>query len=105
MPTEKGYLADHIHGKESRNDNRKENLRVTTKSQNGMNSDFSKRNTSGVVGVYFKKTTNRWFASITVNYSTIHLGYFDTFEQAVAARKRAEDKYFGEFGYEKSQAM
>lgn len=54
-PTDCGYMPDHIHGKTSRNDNRKNNLRVVDKSKNGMNSDFSKRNTSGVIGVYFKK--------------------------------------------------
>ena len=105
LPTENGYIPDHIHGKKSRNDNRKSNLRVVNKSKNGMNSDFSKRNTSGVVGVYWKKETNKWFARITVNYKTIHLGYFDSFEDAVKARKKAEEKYFGEFSYEKSQAM
>ena len=40
-----------------------------------------------------------------MNYKTIHLGYFVNFEDAVQARKEAEEKYFGEFSYEKSQAM
>ena len=105
MPTENGHIADHIHGKESRNDNRKQNLRVVNKSQNGINSDYSKRNTSGVIGVYWKKEICRWYAMITVNRKTIHLGYYNLFDDAVKARKEAEEKYFGEFSYENSQAM
>ena len=105
LPTADGYMADHIHGKSTRNDNRKCNLREVNHSTNGMNGDFSKRNTSGVVGVYWKPETNKWFARITVNYKTIHLGYFCVFEDAVKARKEAEEKYFGDFSYAKSQAM
>ena len=99
------YIADHVHGKASRNDNRKENLRIVSKSQNGMNCDYSKRNTSGAIGVYWRKDINKWYARITVNYNTIHLGYFNEFEDAIKARKDAEDKYFGEYSYDKSQAM
>ena len=36
---------------------------------------------------------------------TIHLGYFSNFDNAVNARKEAEEKYFGEFSYEKSQTI
>ena len=105
MPTKSPFIVDHIHGKTTRNDNRKSNLRTVTKSKNGMNGDFSKRNTSGVVGVYYKKSTGKWFASITVDNKTIHLGYFSNFDNAVNARKEAEEKYFGEFSYEKSQTI
>lgn len=105
LPTQNGYIVDHIHGKLTRNDNRKSNLRIVDKSKNGMNSDFSKRNTSGVIGVYWKKSTKKWFARISVNRKGIHLGYFNTFDEAVKARKDAEEKYFGEYSYENSQAM
>lgn len=97
--------VDHIHGKQTRYDNRKENLRIATRSQNNMNSALSKNNTSGVTGVYFDKNTKKWSASITVNYKTIHLGSFDTFEKAVNARKEAEERYFGKYSYDNSQQM
>ena len=45
------YDIDHKNGKLSRNDNRKSNLRIATRSQNNMNKDKQKNNTSGVSGV------------------------------------------------------
>ena len=96
-------MPDHIHGKETRHDNRKSNLRITTKQQNGMNSALSSNNTSGVVGVTWHKRDNVWQARIRVNYKYIHLGYFNCFEDAVKARKEAEEKYFGEYSYDNSQ--
>ena len=96
---------DHIHGKESKYDNRKSNLRVVTHSQNGMNRDLQSNNTSGVVGVSWFAKTNQWRAHIMVNRKFIHLGLFDKFEDAVKARKQAEEKYFGEFSYDNSQLL
>lgn len=97
-------MPDHIHGKGTRYDNRKSNLRIATKQQNGMNAALSKNNTSGVTGVIWHKRDNVWQARIKVNYKYIHLGYFNSFEDAVKARKEAEEKYFGEFSYDNSQS-
>lgn len=41
-------------------------------------------------GVYYCKTMGKWYAKITINGKTHHLGYFDYFEDAVVARKDAE---------------
>lgn len=82
--------------------NRKSNLRRATSSENAMNSELSSANTSGVTGVLFDKRWNKWVASIMVNYKSIHLGGFDKFDDAVKARKEAEEKYFGEFSYDNS---
>lgn len=101
----KNFDVDHKHGKKSRNDNRKSNLRVVTRSQNNMNSALSKNNTSSVTGVYWHKKINKWVASITIDYQSIHLGLFDSFEDAQKARKEAERKYFGEFSYDNSQGI
>ncbi len=95
--------VDHKSGKDTRNDNRKSNLRICTYSQNGMNRNTLSNNTSGVSGVTWHKQKNKWQAYITVNKRQIHLGYFDKFEDAVKARKEAEEKYFGEFSYENSR--
>jgi hypothetical protein len=97
-------VTDHIHGKETRYDNRKSNLRIVTKQQNGMNSSLSKNNTSGVTGVVWNKRENAWQAAIRVYYKKIHLGYFTKFDDAVKARKEAEEKYFGEYSYDNSQS-
>lgn len=93
---------DHIHGIKTRNDNRKGNLRVVTHSQNGMNKDLQSNNTSGVAGVGWYSKTNKWRAYIMIDRKFIHLGLFDSFEDAVKARKEAEEKYFGEFSYDNS---
>ena len=78
-------------------DNRKENLRIVTRSQNQMNTKLRTDNISGVKGVFF--SNNRWFASIQSNKQKIHLGTFNNFEDAVKARKDAEEKYFGIYNY------
>ena len=97
--------VDHIHGKETRNDNRKSNLRLCNTQQNAMNHSLSINNTSGVSGVIFDKQTDKWMASIWFNNKNIKLGRYVNFEDAVKARKEAEEKYFGEWSYDNSQAM
>lgn len=95
--------VDHIHGFLTRNDNRKENLRIVTRSQNLMNTRLKDTNTSGVAGVNWHKASQKWRARITVREKEIYLGVYDNFDDAVKARKEAEDKYFGEFSYDNSQ--
>ena len=82
--------------------NKKSNLRRATSSENAMNSELSSANTSGITGVLFNKRWNKWVASIMVNYKSIHLGGFDKFDDAVKARKEAEEKYFGKWSYDNS---
>ena len=105
LPTEQGFIPEHIHGFKSKNDNRKSNLRPATQMQNSMNTKLRTDNTSGVKGVHWREDINKWTAKIWVNKKCISLGCFVNFDDAVKARKIAEDKYFGEFSYEKSQAM
>lgn len=47
-------------------------------------------NTSGCVGVYFVKNTNKWKAEIIKNKTYFNLGFFDSKDEAVSARKSAE---------------
>jgi len=54
-----------------------------------------KDNTSGFVGVFFARHRNGWMASIGVKGVEIRLGCFPRIEDAVAARKMAEQKYYG----------
>ena len=95
-------VVDHKHGKETRNDNRKNNLRIATYSNNACNHKIYKDSTSGVTGVNWNKRANKWRARISVNYKRINLGDFVNFEDAVKARKKAEEKYFGEWSYDNS---
>ena len=96
-------VIDHILGYDTRNDNRKHNLRICTQQENIMNCKLSKNNTSGVTGVYWGNRENKWISIIMVNRKQIYLGSFYNFEDAVKARKDAEKKYFGEFSYDNSQ--
>jgi hypothetical protein len=86
---------DHMNG--MKNDNRKENLRVATQSENCMNSIHQNNSTSGVKGIVFSKEHNKYRARITVNKKVLHLGYFENLDDAIQARNDAEEKYFGEF--------
>ena len=91
---------DHINHKMY--DNRKENLRVCKHAENMMNQSKRSDNTSGVVGVNFHKQNGMWHARIGVHGKRINLGFFSNFNDAVNARKEAEDKYFGEYSYDNS---
>lgn len=86
-PTE----IDHING--IRDDNRIENLREVTRIENTKNSAKQSTNTSGVTGVSWNSARNKWVSYINTCKRRIALGYFNDFEEAVAARKAAEIKY------------
>ena len=86
----KKMQVDHIN--KVRNDNRPCNLRLLTNVENNKNKTKSKKNKSGVTGVYATKN-NRFIASIRVDWKLIHIGVFQTISEAAKARKRAEIKY------------
>lgn len=90
---------DHINGNPK--DNRKQNLRVATYAQNGMNKRFMSTNTSGVMGVYLNKKANFWCAQISINDKTIYVGGSKDKAKAIKARLRAEKEYYGEFAPQK----
>lgn len=54
-------------------------------------------NTSGVTGVWFDKSRNKWCAEIMFRKKKYSLGRFDEKEEAISARKVAEEKIFGSF--------
>lgn len=93
----KGVEVDHINGDSL--DNRRENLRRCTKSENMANRSLQKNNTLGVRGVWVYQTRggNKYRAEIKVNGKKISLGNFDTIEEAATVRDAASIHYFGEF--------
>ena len=82
-------------------DNRKNNLRKATCSENARNHNISKRNTSKFIGVSWNKNNNNWRSRITVDEQSIELGSFRNQEDALVARLKAEARYFGEFSPQK----
>jgi hypothetical protein len=88
-------VIDHANGNGS--DNRIENLREATHQQNRMNARVRIDNASKVTGVYYRKDCDKWRAEICKDGNRTHLGFFKTKEEAIEARKEAEDELFGEF--------
>jgi hypothetical protein len=78
-----GFLPDCIdHIDRDKRNNRIENLRQVTFSQNQMNRGKQKNNTSGFKGVSWHSDISKWGASIKIDKKQKHLGYFQTAEAA-----------------------
>lgn len=88
-------IVDHVNG--NKFDNRKENLRVVTPSQNAVNAGRRKNNSSGYKGVFYESRRDKWRAEIKVNYRSVFLGYFDNKEDAAKAYNKAALKHHGEY--------
>lgn len=82
---------DHINGDPA--DNKICNLRSVTKSQNMRNQKRHKSNTSGATGVHWNKHRRRWVARILHEKKIKHVGSFHKLEDAMRARRQAEEKY------------
>lgn len=86
--------VDHRDG--VRNNNRWENLREANRSQNTCNTALSSKNKVGLKGVR-KKKWGRYTACIWLKGKSVHLGSFDTPQEAHAAYMAEARKHFGEF--------
>lgn len=84
-------VIDHIN--HDRSDNRLQNLRVVNRQENSRNMVLNAKNTSGVTGVCFDRWAGRWKAYIAVDGRLLHLGRFDTKEEAITARNAANKKH------------
>ena len=85
-----GYDTDHING--DRLDNRKENLRHVTRSQNMMN---VKR-----TGVSYSQHRKKWMVQIQKLDKRVQIG-FNTLIEAIYSRRLLEQTLFGEYSYGK----
>ena len=90
-----GKQVDHINGDQL--DNRKQNLRICTPSQNQHNKPKNRNNTSGFKGVTWSKSCNKWQSAICVNGKMIFLGVFSEKIDAYYAYCEASKKYHGDF--------
>jgi len=91
----KGHEIDHVNGKPD--DNRIENLRVCTRSQNCQNMKIREDSTSGVKGVFYDKANSTWRGCVSFNKKRHYVGRFKTLAEAKVAVENARTLLHGEF--------
>lgn len=84
------FEIDHINM--VRHDNRICNLREVTRFQNSQNTGLNSNNTSGHKGVHWDTTNSKWKGQIRLNGKRFSLGYFINLNDAILARKQAEEQ-------------
>jgi len=87
--------VDHING--DKLDNRKQNLRICSHSENTKNRSKSVNKSSKYKGVNFDSKSGKWRARIKVEYKETHLGFFVEEKQAAMAYDKAALQYFGKY--------
>jgi hypothetical protein len=93
-----GYLPkfiDHIDNNPS--NNKIENLREATKSQNGCNQKISVANTSGVKGIIWFKRNKKWGVQLNINGKNKYFGLYHNIEVAKFIAETMRYKYHGAF--------
>lgn len=91
-----GYLPktiDHVNG--IKTDNRIENLREVTTSQNQHNRKINSNSKTGIKNVFWCSQSGKWSVVLTVNKEHHCIGYFDNLEIAKIAAVEARNKYHG----------
>lgn len=90
-----GYFPEHDvdHKNRIRHDDRWENLRHATRQCNARNSNKRSDNTSGITGVTWHKTAQKWQARIEISGKGFSLGLFQSKHDAAKARWQAEIKH------------
>lgn len=93
-----GYMSneiDHING--DKTDNRIENLRSCTRSQNSCNKKIRRDNNTGVKGISWHKRSQKFIARVCYNGKRTHIGYFDDIEEARKSVQKCRDELHGIF--------
>jgi hypothetical protein len=91
----KGLVIDHING--IRSDNRLENLRLCTESQNCFNRPKQSNNKSGFKGVSWHKQKTKWVAQIKIDKRNKFLGFFSNPLEAYKKYCEVAKLHYGEF--------
>lgn len=92
----KGKCIDH----EDNNslNNKIENLRECTISQNGQNAKLRKNNTSGHKCVHWHKASGKWQVTIRANGKSYNFGLYVNLEDAIKVAIETRKKLHGKFG-------
>lgn len=88
-------VLDHIDG--DRSNNKIENLRPATWSQNLQNMKLRPTNKSGCKNVSWSNAKRKWVVQLSINGRQTNLGRFDDLELADLVATEARDKYHGAF--------
>lgn len=86
------YEIDHVN--QCKSDNRIENLRLATRSQNAANIKSKKQ----FKGVYFEKERNKWVAVSKMEKKNYKIGRYESQLEAAKAYDDYVKKHYGEFG-------
>lgn len=88
-------LVDHKNGRTL--DNRRENLRFATNSENGFNSRTPTHNTTGYKWICWDKSRKKYHVSTKLNQRKVNIGRYETLEEAIQAVKDRILPLMGEF--------
>lgn len=95
-------LIDHLNS--NRSDNRPENLRLATYSQNAVHFSGARSDSlHGIRGISFHKNINKWEARVHINGKGKYLGVFSNKKEAEMVANNARKELFGEY-YEYTNA-
>lgn len=94
-PIPDGYLVDHEDTNKA--NNKIGNLRLTFPTGNNSNVNLRSDNTSGVKGVSWDKSKDKWVAYINVGYKRNVIGLYVSLEEATTAIRDAREQLHKEF--------
>lgn len=94
-----GMYIDHRDG--NKHNNEISNLRLCSNAQNNWNLPKQKNNKSGVKGVHWSKSANKWCAQFRAgNGVRINVGYFESLDDAAKAISAERVKYHKEYSHD-----
>jgi hypothetical protein len=93
-----GFMPEFLDHADGNNKNNKiENLRIATKSENNQNKKASKRNKTGFKNVSWHKLKKKWIVQVSLNKRQIYCNYFADIELADLVAQEVRNKYHKEF--------
>lgn len=95
LKSDKGEYTDH----KNRNglDNRKENLRICSQSQNQYNRKKQVNNTSGFKGISWHKKSKKWQVNLRIPGKQLYFGLYSNKEKALEVYNQNIKRICGEF--------